>query len=91
MQQEYRIENQFTFFEQKSKDFFTNALAELKAEYETKEWKIFNLKWRKNQGYIPHGTRKRTIVTIIDSLTYSRHRYWHWDKERDINMFIFLI
>lgn len=82
MQQEYRFENQFTFYEQKSKDVFTKALAELKAEYEAKDWEIFHSRWRKNQGYIPHGTRKRTIITIFGNLTYARHRYRHWDKDR---------
>lgn len=42
MEQEYKIENQFTFYEQKSKDVFTKALAELKAEYEAKDWEIFH-------------------------------------------------
>jgi len=37
MEQKYNIENQFTFFEQKSKDVFTKTLAGLKAEYEAKE------------------------------------------------------
>lgn len=66
----------------KSKDVFTKTLAELKAEYEAKDWEIFHSRWRKNQGYIPHGTKTRTIITIFGSLTYSRHRYRHWNKNR---------
>lgn len=76
------IENHLKFYESKDKKFFNLALLELKQEYENKDKEIFNSKWRKENGYIPHGIRKRTIMTIYGKLTYKRHRYLIWEKNR---------
>lgn len=80
MEEQFNIENQFSFCKQKSNEVFKKALEDLKNEYETKDWEIFHSKWRKSHGYIPHRTRKRTITTIFGNLTYSHHRYRHWDN-----------
>jgi len=80
MQEKISIENQFSFYEKKSNDVFKRELEDLKTEYEVKNKEIFHSKWRKSQGYIPHGTRIRTITTIFGNLTYSCHQYKHWDK-----------
>lgn len=76
------LENQINFYESQSKKIINYALQQLKAEYENKDKEIFNSKWRKENGYIPHGTRKRTVITIFGKLTYKRHRYLIWEKNR---------
>lgn len=76
------IENHINFYESKSENLFNYALLNLKEEYENKDKEIFDSKWRKENGYIPHGTRSRTLVTIFGKLTYRRHRYLIWDQGR---------
>lgn len=76
------IEKQINFYEQQNQKFLKYALMKLKEEYENKDKEIFNSQWRKENGYIPHGTRKRTIITIFGKLTYKRHRYLIWEKNR---------
>lgn len=76
------LENQINFYEAHSQKFLNFALLQLKEEYENKDKEIFNSQWRKENGYIPHGTRKRTLITIFGKLTYKRHRYLYWDKNR---------
>lgn len=74
------LENHLNFYERKNQNIFNYALLSLKQEYENKDKEIFNSKWRKENGYIPHGTRQRTLITIFGKLTYKRHRYLIWNK-----------
>ncbi|MBE4704133.1 Mbov_0401 family ICE element transposase-like protein [Spiroplasma platyhelix] len=74
------IENHLNFYEKQNKKIFNYALLQLKQEYENKDKEIFNSNWRKENGYIPHGVRKRTLITIFGKVTYKRHRYLIWNK-----------
>lgn len=74
------LENHLNFYERTNENLFNYALLNLKQEYEDKDKEIFNSQWRKDKGYIPHGTRQRTLVTIFGKLTYKRHRYLIWNK-----------
>lgn len=76
------IENQINFYETQNQKILNYALQQLKEEYENKDQEIFNSQWRKENGYIPHGTRKRTLITFFGKVTYKRHRYLLWDKKR---------
>lgn len=76
------IENHLNFYENQNKKIFNYALVELKREYENKDKEIFHSKWRKENGYIPHGMRERTLITIFGKLTYKRHRYLIWNKNQ---------
>lgn len=76
------IENHINFYEKQNKAIFNYALVQLKEEYENKDKEIFNSQWRKENGYIPHGVRERTLITIFGKLTYKRHRYLIWNKNR---------
>ncbi|MDQ7983026.1 MAG: UPF0236 family protein [Spiroplasma sp.] len=76
------VENHITYYETKNADLFKYALLNLKQEYENKDQEIFNSTWRKEKGYIPHGIRQRTLITIFGKLTYKRHRYLIWNKGR---------
>lgn len=76
----YFLENQINFYETQNQKINDYALLQLKKEYENKDKEIFNSQWRKEKGYIPHGIRERTLITIFGKLKYKRHRYLFWDK-----------
>lgn len=77
-----QFNNQFLFFENYQIANLTRIQKDLQNYFEKIDQDIFLSSWRKENGYIPDGFKKRTILTIFGSITYKRRIYKYWNQYR---------